>query len=57
MNSQFFFGVILGIIIGGMSISYDDALKEQELYCKMVAEGSWPDYKSMKDKCPGGQSK
>lgn len=38
-------------IVGTMDI--DDEQKEQDLYCKMVSEGSWPDYNgSYQSKCP-----
>lgn len=37
--------VILGILIAlSMSLTFEDEVAEQELYCKMVSEGTWGDY-------------
>lgn len=35
----------LGILIVlSMSLTFEDEVAEQELYCKMVSEGTWGDY-------------
>lgn len=37
--------VTLGILIAlSMSLTFEDEVAEQELYCKMVSEGTWGDY-------------
>ena len=36
--------VISALVLASMSLSFEDELAEQELYCKMVSEGTWGDY-------------
>lgn len=36
--------VVLGIIGYVGHMDYEDAVKQRELYCAKVADGSWPDY-------------
>ena len=47
----FFIGVALSAAIGlAHSLSYQDALQEQQSYCSNVEQGTWPDYKKNYDK-------
>lgn len=42
----FFIGIALSVAIGlAHSLSYQDALAEQQSYCQNVEHGVWPDYK------------
>ena len=37
----------VGSMVGAaMSMSFQDEQKDQEFYCKMVQEKTWPDYRS-----------
>ena len=46
--SLFFIGVALSTTIGlAHSLSYQDALAEQQAYCENVDQGIWPDYKKI----------
>lgn len=49
----FFIGIGLSVAIGlAHSLSYQDALQEQQSYCENVEEGTWPDYKeNFKEVC------
>ena len=41
-------GILSGIAIGFvMNLTYDDAVTQEVLYCEMVAEGTWPNYKNL----------
>lgn len=46
-------GLALGVAVAVvMSMSYQDAIAEQEQYCSMVKDGAWPDFnKNYKDLC------
>ena len=37
---------LIGLLIFslGHSSGYDNAKESQQMYCKMVTEGTWPDY-------------
>ena len=38
-------GLALGVAVTVvMSMSYQDAITEQERYCSMVKDGAWPDF-------------
>lgn len=40
--------VCLGIIVGGaMTSSFNDERQEEQIYCEMVNEGTWPNYKGL----------
>ena len=44
------FNICMGVLVIGCtavvgSMDYEDALSDQEHYCRNVAEGIWPDYK------------
>lgn len=50
----FFWCPALILLVMGLvgSMDFDDARHHQSRYCKMVAEGAWPDYdKVYKDEC------
>lgn len=36
--------LISALVLTVMSMSFEDETQEQELYCKMVSEGTWGDY-------------
>lgn len=41
----FLIGCFLGALMAGaMSLSFEDEVAEQQLYCDMVSEGTWGDY-------------
>lgn len=38
-------GFALAVLVTtAMSMSYDDALEQQAVYCTNVADGTWPDF-------------
>ena len=42
----FFIGIALSTAIGlAHSLSYQDAIADQQAYCTNVEQGTWPDYK------------
>jgi|DEB0MinimDraft_3_1074331.scaffolds.fasta_scaffold06013_1 hypothetical protein len=42
---------LIAVIIASMFLvgtsEYEDALADQEVYCKNVSDGVWPDYKGL----------
>jgi hypothetical protein len=51
-RTSWYFILILLIVGGVGSMNFEDAVLHQNLYCKMVAEGYWPDYDEVyKDEC------
>jgi hypothetical protein len=49
---------VLGIFAGALIYTLDDAAEarvQADLYCNMVAEGSWPDYQKNYDEFCGGE--
>ena len=47
----FFIGLALSSAIGlAHSLSYHDALADQQTYCSNVDQGIWPDYKKNYEK-------
>lgn len=55
MSDTKFIGCIVGMLVGFglacflllLSMSYDDAQAEESVYCQMVKEKTWPDYKNI----------
>ena len=47
-------GILLlcvGVAVGAaMSMSFQDEQKDQQFYCEMVQENTWPDYRGVADK-------
>lgn len=45
---------IVLLIVGTVgNMEREDALREHQHYCRMVAEGNWPDYKGiLETECP-----
>ena len=42
----FFIGLTLSTAIGlAHSLSYQDAIADQQTYCENISQGIWPDYK------------
>lgn len=39
--------VVLMLLVIASSMGYEDEQREQGVYCQMVKEGSWPDYKNI----------
>ncbi len=39
--------VLFGLLGLAGEMDYQDALREERNYCKMVREGSWPDYENI----------
>ena len=39
--------VALFLFLAVSTMDYEDELAERELYCDMVKEGKWPDYKGI----------
>lgn len=58
MSDNKFISLVVGMLIGFgfacllvlLSMSSDDAQEEQMLYCQMVKEKTWPDYKKIYEK-------
>lgn len=58
MSDEKFIGCIVGMLVGFgiacflllLSMSHDDVQEEQSLYCQMVKEKTWPDYKKIYEK-------
>ena len=49
-----FWSLLLILAVMGLvgNMDFEDALLQQDHYCKMVAEGAWPDYDEVyKDEC------
>lgn len=47
-NPTFWYIVLILLIMGMVgSMDYEDAVLNQNHYCKMVAEGTWPDYNGL----------
>lgn len=47
-NPTFWYIVLILLIMGMVgSMDYEDAVLNQKHYCKMVAEGTWPDYNEL----------
>lgn len=42
--------VALCLFMAVSTMDYEDELAERELYCDMVKEGKWPDYKGIADR-------
>lgn len=52
-TSTIIIGVIVALLVLASNLQYADEQKEQDFYCKMVDEGSWPDYnKTYQKQCP-----
>lgn len=43
MSKLLLLGVLVGFLVAG-GMSYEDEVKQQELYCEMVGSGAWGDY-------------
>lgn len=45
------FLALIAVIIASMFLvgtsEYEDALADQQIYCKNVSDGAWPDYKGV----------
>ena len=49
---------VLGIVAGALIYTLDDAAEakaQADLYCEMVAEDTWPDYRGDYDEFCGGE--
>jgi hypothetical protein len=44
LNNIFAFALAALLIFTLGHASYEDAKEEQDMYCKMVSEKTWPDY-------------
>jgi len=42
--------VALCLFLAVSKMDYEDELAERELYCDMVKEGKWPDYKGIAER-------
>jgi len=42
--------VALCLFLAVSTMDYEDELAERELYCDMVKEGKWPDYKGIAER-------
>lgn len=54
LRRPFFWYLVLILLAMGMvgNMDFEDAVRHQNHYCKMVAEGAWPDYDEVyKDEC------
>lgn len=54
LRRPFFWYLVLILLAMGMvgNMDFEDAVLHQNHYCKMVAEGAWPDYDEVyKDEC------
>lgn len=44
----------VGLLALASEMSYQDEIAEREVYCDMVKEGKWPDYKDIAEReCEG----
>lgn len=55
----FWYLVLILLAMGAVgSMDFEDALLQQDHYCKMVAEGTWPDYEgNYEEQCHEGRRK
>lgn len=54
-KTLFFLGVVLGLVLASIfGDDMDSAEMEAQRYCKMVSEGTWPDFNNNYDQfCDG----
>lgn len=43
--------VLFFCVIAVVQMDYDDEMREQEIYCKMVSGGHWPAYRKDEINC------
>lgn len=49
-------GCFIVLLARACDMAYEDEVAEQELYCEMVAAGTWPAYRGL-DACQQGQQR
>lgn len=48
--------LIVALILITGHLSYEDEVREEQVYCDMVSEGLWPDYRGIYDEaCNPGE--